>query len=322
VFSTPTVVGDMLAVGSCNGMIRGLDKKTGQVRWAYNIRNDGEQSQFHGDPLVTDELLVIGTDGKIGHVYAFERSTGAVRWKYRVEERGVASDVVRLGSNLYAVTLTDELLCLDLETGKAKWTFRSGFPGQDSYLTSSPAVSGDHAYFGGLDGSVNALDAQSGKLLWKRDLAARVTTSVAVHGQDLYLGTAKRRLYRLDAGSGDVLGEIATEAEPLSHIIVAGDSLFVFLGDEVLASMDLSLKKVRWVQRASNVWSSARPYLWRGAVLAADGRILVAFRSTDGARRWTHKFPETVRAIGTQDDVLYVGTLRGPVFAFAPRGRR
>lgn len=311
----------MLAVGSCNGMIRALDQKTGQVRWAYDIRKDGEQTQFHGDPLITDERLVIGTDGQIGHVYAFERSTGAVRWKYRVDERGVASDIVRLGNNLYAVTLADQLLCLDLETGKVKWTFRSGFPGQNNYLTSSPAVSGDHVYFGGLDGNVYALDAQSGKLIWKQELGARVTTSVAIHGQDLYLGTAKRRLYRLDAGSGDVLRETATEAQPRSHIIIAGDSLLVFLGDEVLASLDLSLKKVRWVQRASKEWSSARPYLWRGSVLAADRRILVAFRSTDGARRWTYRFPETVRGIGTQDEVLYVGTLTGPVFAFAPRGR-
>jgi membrane peptidoglycan carboxypeptidase len=53
-------------------MIRALDNKTGKVKWSYDIRNDGEQSQFHGDPLVTDELVIIGTDGNIGHVYAFD----------------------------------------------------------------------------------------------------------------------------------------------------------------------------------------------------------------------------------------------------------
>src|SRR5713226_3709202 len=112
-------------------MIRALDNKAGQVKWSYDIRKDGEQSQFHGDPLITDELVVIGTDGKIGHVYAFERATGAVRWKYRVNERGVASDVVRLGHYVYAVTLGDELICLDLESGRAKWSFRSRFSSQD-----------------------------------------------------------------------------------------------------------------------------------------------------------------------------------------------
>jgi len=47
-------------------MIRALDKKTGQVKWDYDIRKDGEQSQFHGDPLIADQLVVIGTDGRSG----------------------------------------------------------------------------------------------------------------------------------------------------------------------------------------------------------------------------------------------------------------
>jgi len=33
--------------------------------------------QFARDTLITDELVIIGTDGNIGHVYAFERSTAA-----------------------------------------------------------------------------------------------------------------------------------------------------------------------------------------------------------------------------------------------------
>ena len=77
-------MGDLLIVSSCNGLIRALDKKTGQVRWSYDIHKDGDQTEFHGDPLVTEKLIIIGTDGKMGHLYAFEWLTGAVRWKYRV----------------------------------------------------------------------------------------------------------------------------------------------------------------------------------------------------------------------------------------------
>jgi outer membrane protein assembly factor BamB len=147
------VVGDLLVVSSCNGMIRALDNKTGEVKWSYDIRKDGEQSQFHGDPLVTDELVIIGTDGKMGHVYAFERSTGAVRWKYRVENWGVVSDVLRLQNKVYAVTLRDEVVCLNLEDGKLNWTFHSGYSDQATnfHWTSTPAVSDDRIYFGGLD---------------------------------------------------------------------------------------------------------------------------------------------------------------------------
>jgi outer membrane protein assembly factor BamB len=299
-------------------MIRALDTKTGQVKWEYDIRKDGEQRLFHGDPLVTNDLVVIGTDGAMGHVYAFEKSTGLVRWKYKVEDRGVASDVLRLGRNVYAVTLGDELLCLDLETGKPNWTFHSGSRSKDPYLTSTPAITSERIYFGGLDGIIYALDAQSGKLAWKKELGGRVTTSLAVRGHDLYVGTAKRHVYRLDTDSGNVLGNFATESEPRWHLTLAEDSLVVFVGDEILASLDLSLKNLRWSAEASKEWTSARPYLWQGFVLAGDRRELVAFRSSDGAREWSHKFPETIRGIGTSEEVLYVGSLKGPVFAYVP----
>src|SRR5262245_9271158 len=105
-------------------MMRALDEKTGHVKWEYDIRKDGEQSQFHGDPLIAEGLIVIGVDGIVGHVYAFDRATGAVRWKYRVEKRGVASDIVRQGDSLYFVTLgNDELVSVDLRSGKRNWAF-------------------------------------------------------------------------------------------------------------------------------------------------------------------------------------------------------
>lgn len=300
-------------------MIRALDKKTGQVKWEYDIREDGDQRQFHGDPLITDELVVIGTDGNMGHVYGFDRSTGAVRWKYRVDERGVASDIIRLEGNVYAVTLGDELVSLDLTSGKPNWTYRGGYSGQDCLTCSSPVAADGQVYFGGLDGFAYALNAHTGKLIWKHDLGARVTTSAAIRGHDLYLGTAKRHLYRLNIDSGEVLSDLATEAPPNGRLAVADGSLLVFLGDETLASFDLDLKKLRWSAEASKEWTSARPYLWHRNVLAANRRELVAFAPTDGTRVWSHQFPETVRGIGTSDEILYVGSLRGPIFAYSPK---
>jgi len=314
-------VGDLVVVGSCNAMIRGLNKKTGEVRWSYDIGKDGEQRQFHGDPLVTDKLLVLGTDGKIGHVYAFEPATGTVRWKYLVNDRGVASDIVRLGQSVYFVTLGNELVCLDLETGKRIWSMHSGYAGGDDCLTcSSPAAADGKVYFGGMDGLAYAFDAQTGKPLWKQDLGGKVTTSAVIRGHDLYLGTAKRHLYRLNTETGKVENDLATEAMPYGRLVIDDDFLLVFLGDEVLASFDLDLTKLRWSVEASKEWTSARPYPWKDVVLAGNRRELIALRSTDGTRVWSQQFPETVRGIGTSStDVLYVGTLKGPVFGYASK---
>jgi outer membrane protein assembly factor BamB len=300
-------------------MIRALDRKTGLVKWEYDIRKDGEQSQFHGDPIITDRLLVIGTDGKIGHVYAFERTTGVVVWKYKVNDRGVASDIIRVGEEGCFVTLGNELVCVDLETGKPRWSFRSSYSGIDDCLTcSSPAVDGGRVFFGGLDGFAYAVDAQNGKLVWKRDLGAKVTTSAAVKGKSVYIGTAQRHVYGVSAESGEILGDASTEATPSGRLVLAGDSLLAFLGDEVVASFTLDLKKLQWSAEASKEWTSARPYLWRDLVLVGNRHELIALHSADGSRAWSCEFPETVRGIGTSTNVLYIGTLKGPIFAYSP----
>jgi hypothetical protein len=99
----------------------------------------------------------------------------------------------------------------------------------------------------------------------------------------------------------------------------AGDSLFAFLGDKVVASFNLDLKRLRWSAEASKEWTSARSYLWRHPVLAGDRHELIALRSADGSRAWSFQFPEIVRGIGASPDVLYVGTLKGPYLCLLPK---
>jgi hypothetical protein len=36
-----------------------LDRHTDRIRWTYNIKQDGDQTSFHGDPLVTDVLILV-----------------------------------------------------------------------------------------------------------------------------------------------------------------------------------------------------------------------------------------------------------------------
>ena len=72
-------------IGSCAGNFYAINKTTGQAQWSYDIRKDGKQVSFHGDPLVTGDLILIGTDyscapGGVGHVYAFARE-----WKSALE---------------------------------------------------------------------------------------------------------------------------------------------------------------------------------------------------------------------------------------------
>jgi outer membrane protein assembly factor BamB len=166
------------------------------VRWEYDIRQDGEQTSFHGSALLTDTLVLIATDNTfhrrgIGHVYAFEQESGRIRWKSR-SKVGIPSDVVRAGSRACVVTLAEELIGLDLDTGRSEWTFASGAENTELIQPASPATAGECVYFGGLNGIVYALDAAAGEVIWRRPLDGRITTTPVVWRDRLYVGTAQR----------------------------------------------------------------------------------------------------------------------------------
>ena len=93
-----------------------------------------------------------------------------MRWKYKVEATGVASDIVRVDNQIYFVTIANDLVCLDLPSGKPNWAFHDAYSPQEHCVTcASPAVSEGRVYFGGRDGFAYAVEAQSGKLIWKFD---------------------------------------------------------------------------------------------------------------------------------------------------------
>ena len=299
------------------------------MRWTYDIKADGNQTSFHGDPLFTDDLVLIGTDGDgIGHIYAFETSTGKVRWKYAFSpsasgRAGVNTGLARLGSRVYAVALGDELVCLDLSSGALHWKFHSAFTAERFSWSNSPAAADGRVFFGGLDGAVYALDADSGTVLWKRDLGAPIATSVTLEGEDLYIGAGNGHLHRLIQSTGEMKTDFKVGDNLHGTLVFAGDALLVFrnwmVRDSELIAVDRSLQKILWRAKPpeNSSWTSARPYVWDGAVLAGnDAGLLTAFRLADGSFDWARKFSGIVRGIGFSDGVYYVGTLDGDLYAF------
>lgn len=306
-------------VGSCNGYVRAIDRRTGLARWTYDTREDGDPVEFHGDPLVTEDLLIIGSDlrrpGGPGRVYAFDLTTGEPRWKHAAGE-GVATDLRLAEGRVFGVTLADELIALDAVSGSLLWRFATGEPNPTFFANSSPAVSGGRVFFGGLDGSVYALDAESGVPVWKRALGPRVSTSILLAEGSLYAGTADGRLHRLDPATGAPVASFGTDESPGGRLTAAGGCLLSFLGERTISCVELSLEGFRWTRRTAKDWSSSRPYVWRRYALAADSGSLVAMRLTDGEQVWSVSLPGTVRGIGISEDALYAGTVQGAVHAY------
>lgn len=314
----------MLYVGSCNGVVRSIERASGRTLWATDVGPGAGDYYFHGEPFLAGDTLVAGADagGRAdagpAFVHALDRRTGRERWRYQAGP-GAAGAIAGAGALAFAATLDGRLLALDVQSGSLRWSLPVRFWGWEG-----PAVRDGLVYAGGRDGTLSALDAETGRVRWQAAVGSGISTSPVALPGGLYLGTADGRLHRVDAATGKRLASLQVDAvlRPRGVPVPAGDSLLVLLGDRrgipsALVAVDLALTRVVWRQAATAPWSTARVFVSGGAALVGtEAGGVHAYCLANGAHAWSRDVGGLVRSIGGTDDHLYVGTSEGVLRAF------
>jgi outer membrane protein assembly factor BamB len=304
--------------------VRQLDRKTGRVLWTATARQGAGKYFFHGDLLITPDLVIAAADMAVdaggGSVHAFDRSTGQQRWS-QPAGRGVAAALTGLDGKVFAPTLAGELWALDQASGERRWSFPLPF-----FAWEGPAVGDGRVFAGAKDGVIHALDAATGRPAWQVNVGAAITTSVARNGSTLYVGTADGGFHRVDARDGRVLStrSLDTTLTPRSAPIVTNDNVFVLLADKgedvrAVVALDRALNGVRWRVTAPDRWTTTRVFATPSlVVMGSPTGEVTAYCAADGTRAWSHTVKGTVRSIAGVDDILYVGTVEGILYAIRP----
>jgi outer membrane protein assembly factor BamB len=292
--------------------------------WRAAVRQGEGKYFFHGDLLITPELVVAGADRatKAGgaQVHAFDRGTGAERWTVPAGA-GVAAALTGRERQVFAVALDGELWSLDLPTGKRQWSVPLR-----TWAWEGPAVGEGRVFAGAKDGTLSSLDAATGKVQWQTSLGGEISTSVVRSGDSLYVGTVDGQFHQVDARAGKVIRSHRLDASlrPRSVPIVTGEAVFVLLMDasedsRAIVSLDRSLERIQWRVAAPDKWSTTRLSV-SGNTLVVGTRTgdVLTYCTSDGTPAWTHTVNGTVRAIGGADDATYVGTVEGRLFALRP----
>lgn len=165
--------------------------KTLKLKWAFAFP---DASIMRAKPAVIDNWLIVG--GQFGDVIAINRKTGKMGWRYTAAAavRGAIS-VVRSGNAItaYFADYSTNTYAIDVRTGKMIWNKRAGYEAQSS-TTGSVAVHNGIVYVpistievgavfnGNLDccfssGGVVALDAKTGKEVWRHRITPKATES-------------------------------------------------------------------------------------------------------------------------------------------------
>ncbi len=231
-----------------------------KLKWAFGYP-DGTST--YGQPSIVAGRVFVGTD--TGFVYSLDASSGCIYWSFRsqagVRNAMTVGPIKAAGPARYAVYFGDvkaNAYAIDAQTGKSIWTTRV----DDNFtarVTAAPSLYAGRLYVPissweeisahTLDygcctavGSVNALDANSGKLLWK-------TYSIAQRPQPTHRNSKGVQQW---APAGGSVWNTPT-VDPRRHAIYVGTGDATTYpapstSDAILA-LDMTTGKVLWSQQ-------------------------------------------------------------------------
>jgi eukaryotic-like serine/threonine-protein kinase len=321
VFVSPTVVGNTVILGSCAGSLYALDRITGAPIWIYDTSADGSAAQFHGEPLLLGDRVVIPTDSDPkGHLYSFDAASGDLLWKVPFNQ-GVSATPLLIDGRVVAVSAEGEVVAVDPKNGAAVWHEVLAGTLKALPFIPSPAYAANRIFVADNTTKLISLDAATGATIWRKTLPARVNTALVIVGKTLVLGTEDGYLNWVATDSGDVKKRVRLEeGRPYGTPILAPPLLFVLAAGTkgTLFALDAESGVIRWKQDTPKEWTTYRPLVTGSTVIVGSTeKNLCAFDRSSGETRWCHSIGQTPRGLGiSSDGILYVGSLSGMVQAF------
>jgi outer membrane protein assembly factor BamB len=218
IYASPVVVDDTLYIGSMDHYFYAFDAKSGRPKWKYDA----------GTPLFATAAVSKGTVcfGAYPRIIGLDVTNGKERWTQEAgsffQSRAASADGV-----FYLGGWDNTLYALDAVTGTPKWMSKMGRAqagkGAISFYYSpaiaSPTVGDGRVYVCTNDGTLHAVNVQTGKDEWTarapmgRDTFGH-SSPLYVDGK-IYVGGlgANGDCYAFDARDGKPLWRCATGAE-------------------------------------------------------------------------------------------------------------
>lgn len=174
---------------------------------------------------------------------------------------GVVIATARTGSELRGV-----LRSLDRGTGLALWVRELAQPAVSELVQADGKI-----FFGSSDGSVYAIRADSGAVVWAFATRGSVRGQILMTDTDIVIGSDDGALYALDRESGIERWRIQTGGAIVGRAAISDRRIFVTSGDGITTALDRTTHKVLWRSR-SGAAIEAGP-----VVVGHDGLLVASF---------------------------------------------
>jgi outer membrane protein assembly factor BamB len=312
---TPAVANGVAYVGSYDfsgggKLLYALDASTGAQLWSF-APGDG---MINSPTVINGVVYAVSIDGV---AWALNASTGAVLWSQPYGGGPIGASPTVSNGVLYFATANgsshNAVHALNVQTGLSVWA--SSWPID---VFSTAALVDGVMYFGDFGGSVSALNAHTGALLWNVHVSSpsAVTASPAVSQGVVYVGSQNNTVYALNSGTGAVLWTFATGGPVYDGAAVANGVVYVGSADKNLYALNASTGAKLWSFTADNQ-VDASPAVANGVVYIQSGNTTYALNATTGAQLWSYPIGSGQSSPVVVNGIVYASSdSTGTIYAF------
>jgi len=297
--SGPTIVDDLIYVGTGMGNLFCLRRDNGKIVWSKDLKVDFNGAlPLHGHSeaaLVDGEKVFWTTGGKVNNVVALNRFTGKLIWSNKgFGERSAYNSpkLIELPARHILVTFSAyHMMGFDTETGKMLWAHE-----QDNYplVKRTPGYGDTHCntllyengsiYYEEGDGNCGVklnLSDDGTKIteVWRNKEFDGYMGGIVKIGDYIYgCATLRPELLAIDANTGRLTDSLRIGTGAL---IAAGDMLYYYTqkGDMMLISYDSGkMKKISSFRITKGTGQHfSHPVIHNGTLYQRHGKVLMAF---------------------------------------------
>ena len=198
--SPPLITEHLVIQGSPVVGVKAYTKEEGKLVWSFPVKS-GVVS-----PLVLyKENIYFG--GGDGFFYSLKMKTGSLNWKFFTDSKNSGAPLI-YGGKIYWSTGSQKLYALSL-SGKQLWIYPGPFPSTDFVVFGrpGPVVYRNLIYMGFYNGKLVALEKNTGKLQWERQLSSSqpIRENLGFKEPCLFIPVFESHLFCLEPLSGKTI---------------------------------------------------------------------------------------------------------------------
>ncbi|HAT1794508.1 TPA: outer membrane protein assembly factor BamB [Legionella pneumophila] len=263
--------GDIIYTADASGLVQAVNRKDGQIKWSTALKNN-----IVSGPTVAAGYVAVGTNAST--LVLLNQSDGKEIWQNKVSAEVLAPPAIS-HQKIIAKTIDGKVYAIDAVNGKQLWVADHGAPSLVLKASSSPIIVDDLVLVGFSDGKLDALELQTGRLIWQRSIAygtgasdverlVDIDSDPIISNNVAYLATYQGYVGALSLSNGQFIWR--KPASVYKNMLLSHNNLYFTDSNDVLWSLNSSTGQVNWKQTSLKARGLTAPALVGGNLAVGD----------------------------------------------------